>query len=556
MASKDKKKSGKPDRFVPPWEQTTSETSADDASDDSGDGSAEADSPEEATDKKGKTRSKGGIPKIALKARRKDKGTASKDAPKTPKSPKADRKDKDTASGDAPKKSKTPRRKSGVRSRLSATVVVIDGNKLTTTVFKADKVVSVAEQDYDTETEALQAAISKSGRKLLVWCGGIAARVARPVDTSEHPDVVRLADARYLAKVFGSDHLAAMSGTVAMAPDPQDEVAKILATSTTPRAVLAGMCVNLEEEGIWLRVGRTSAEATLVHDGRINGWATLCEGLNSVAERIRQGQSPANARADLADQVVTETRKVIMQWQRTRTVPPWIWLHGPGGDPSGEVHQALLLHSGCRVAAPPVEEPADFGLTQYTPLLPLAVHSLTATRLQRPERTLQESSRIKKRQMITWSAVAAVVLAAMAGYSSYIGRQAKARIAEADARIAAANQRIPEADRQLVDQAIAVRPVLDLLNGSSSPDWELMFRLQERFPPKNGLLALQASRLNMSITAKACCDGLAEYKALSEELENWAKVIFGSGARAQLGMSGEENADGTVSVGAILLRQE
>ena len=344
-----------------------------------------------------------------------------------------------------------------------------------------------------------------------------------------------------------------MTGTVAMTPAPHDDALEILNASSARMAV-SGMCVNLDEDGIWLRVGRSTAEATLVHEGRISGWTALGGGLDSVAERIRQGTSPAQARSELAERVLAETRKAIMQWQRTRTVPPWIWLHGPGGDPSGEVHHALLLHSGCRVAPPSIEEPAAVGLTQHMPVLPTAVQSLSAKQLRRPKRTLQESSRAKTRRAVVVATVATVMLSGTAYYSMTIGHKARVRTDEANARRAVAEASIDHEARATAERAVQVQPVLDLLHGVSSPDWSRIFRLNERFPKDDGLLRFKANRTSTDILASACCDGVIGYTGLAEELDGWAKIIYGPGAMAQVTLDYTEKPDGSINAGATLRR--
>ena len=184
---------------------------------------------------------------------------------------------------------------------------------------------------------------------------------------------------------------------------------------------LSGMCVDLDQDGIWLRVGRRNVEATLVHKGAISGWIALCEGLDFVAQRIQEGKSAVSARAELADRVVGELRMAIMQWQRTRTVPPQVWLHGPGGDPSGEVHQALLLNSGCRVAPPNMRAPAAFELAQHIPLLPTILNALRAPVLRQPQATLRKAGAAQKLMLLKAGLAAAAVLAAAAAVSAFMG---------------------------------------------------------------------------------------------------------------------------------------
>ena len=430
-------------------------------------------------------------------------------------------------------------------------MLLVDGAKLTEVSFKAGEPVSVSEQDYDTELEALRTATSKRSRRLVVWCGLVTARVARPVESAEHPDATPLADARYLMKVFGADHFVAMSGSVALSPDAQTEVIEHLA-SAKPRMVLSGMCVDLEQDGIWVRVGRRNVEATLVHKGAINGWIALCEGLDFVAQQIQDGESAAKARSELADRVAGELRMAIMQWQRTRTVPPQIWLHGPGGDPSGEVHQALLLNSGCRVAPPNMTKPSSFELMQHIPLLPTVLSSLEAPILTQPQRVLRKAGVTRKLVMLRTIAVAAGILLGLAVLSGVMGANSKRSLAAKEVEIERMSSVIDPEVRANANKLRDIEAGFKVMEREPYPDWSMLFRLAERFPGEEGQLAVSSDRERTSITAEICCDGIRGYEQLMQELDEWAEAIYGPGAYAVGGSSVFEDLTGSMTVSAAL----
>lgn len=435
--------------------------------------------------------------------------------------------------------------------------VMVDGTRVTEVRFKSGEAVSVSEHDHGTELEAVSAAASKRGSRLLVWCGAVSARVARPVDASEHPDATGLADALYLQKVFGEGQPAAMSGAVAISPDMPGDVAELIA-SRRPQMVVSGMCVGLDDEGIWLRVGRSIVEATLVHDGQISGWTELCKGLDSVAEQIARGRAAQRARTDLAERVVLETRRAIMQWQRTRTVPPSIWLHGPGGDPAGEVHQALLAHSGCRVALPSAGTAAAAGAAQHTLLLPTAARSLAAPRLQQPVRVLKQASKGKQRLALKVTAAAVAVLGVMAAVAALQGQSVKQRIDRATREL---NQLQDDpqtaAGKQLVAEAEAVADLVARLSGSDSPNWEMLFALAERFRgyAEDDELTVQSDRQQTAITLSVP-GGVEDLAEVLDEMDAWAEAIYGPGAYSASGPTAKETPGGEMVISARLGHQE
>ncbi|MDE0195581.1 MAG: hypothetical protein OXP08_08525 [bacterium] len=435
--------------------------------------------------------------------------------------------------------------------RRAPLVVTVDGTRVTEVRFRSGEAVSVSEHDHGTELEAVQAAASKRGNRLLVWCGPVSARVSRPAASSEHPDAAALADAAYLQKVFGKDRPAAMSGEVAMSPDMADDTAAFVA-SRRPRMVMSGMCVRSEDEGIWLRVGRSVVEATLVHGGRISGWSQLCEGLDSVAGQISGGRAAQRARSDLAERVVLETRRAIMQWQRTRTVPPSIWLHGPGGDPSGDIHQALLSRSGCRVALPAVDAAAE--AAQHALVLPVAACSLAAARLQQPARVLQSASRGNRALALKVAASAVAVLAVMAIVAALQGRSVGQRI-DAATREIGLYQDDPQAaaDKQIVAEAEEAQTLLSRLSGSGGPNWEMLFALNERFRgyAEDEEFSLRSDRQQTSISLTVP-GGIEHLTGVLDELDVWAEAIYGPGAYSVSGSGVDEIPGSGIQVTVLL----
>ena len=348
-----------------------------------------------------------------------------------------------------------------------------------------------------------------------------------------------------------------MSGAVAISPDMPGDVAELIA-SRRPQMVVSGMCVGLDDEGIWLRVGRSIVEATLVHDGQISGWTELCKGLDSVAEQIARGRAAQRARTDLAERVVLETRRAIMQWQRTRTVPPSIWLHGPGGDPAGEVHQALLAHSGCRVALPSAGTAAAAGAAQHTLLLPTAARSLAAPRLQQPVRVLKQASKGKQRLALKVTAAAVAVLGVMAAVAALQGQSVKQRIDRATREL---NQLQDDpqtaAGKQLVAEAEAVADLVARLSGSDSPNWEMLFALAERFRgyAEDDELTVQSDRQQTAITLSVP-GGVEDLAEVLDELDAWAEAIYGPGAYSASGPTAKETPGGEMVISARLGHQE
>lgn len=437
--------------------------------------------------------------------------------------------------------------------RKHMTVSIVDGTKLTKLNFKSGELESANEQDYDTELATLQAATPRYGaskRTRLVWCGQATARVARSVKPSEHPEAKKLADAGYLAKVFGEDYFVAMSGSIALSPDAQPEILEHL-NDTNPKMVLSGMCVGDDQDGIWLRVGRRNVEATLQHQGKISGWMILCDGLDTVAEIIQKGTDPVVARSKLADQIVSETRMAIMQWQRTRTVPPQIWLHGPGGEPSGEIHQTLLLHSGCRVAPPNIKTPTQIELSQFTTLLPTAKHALNAPLLQQPRAVLQESSRTKRFKLIVAVAIAAVFMGTTAFISNFLGNKNQERLDKLRKEAQTLQQHLDKsASQENLETAKNIQAVFDALSGEHSPNWNMLFRLGERFLSEDGTFEVSSDRQSTSVTTISD-NGLAGIETIMKELDEWAKVIYGKDAYA-IGGSNTEGPDLKVHISAHL----
>lgn len=435
--------------------------------------------------------------------------------------------------------------------RTRSTVVLIDSKKLTEVELRANEIVSASEHEYATEIDALRAVSLKYSRKLLVWCGLVTARVSRSVKSFEHPKVKRLADARYLAKAFGEDHFIATSGSVALSPNIQPEVVEHLA-ATKPRMVLSGTCVGLDQNGIWVRVGRCSVEATLVYEGKINGWIALCEGLDSVGQAIQEGTPAAVARSQLAERVTSEVRMAIMQWQRTRTVPSQIWLHGPGGDPSGEVHQALLLHSGCRVTPPNVKTSTTIELSQFTSLLPTVIHALDAPRIEQPQAVLKEQSTAKKYRLASLAALGVLVFIAMAFVSDARGDHLARYLDEKEDELASAQADIDNTQKDYYQKLDDTLNTLNLLAGEKYPDWTMLFRLAETYPEEGKDFSVFSNRSFTSVSTAVCCDGVASYAEKMEELDKWAKVIYGPLARAVSGADITETIEREIQIKATL----
>ena len=432
--------------------------------------------------------------------------------------------------------------------RLRLSVMLIDSTKLVEFKIKSGEVVSVTEQDYDSELKALQFATSKRGRKLLLWCGLVTARVARPANPAEHPDAAELADAQYLKKVFGADHFVAMQGAVALSPDAQTEVIEHLA-ATKPQMVLSGLCVG-EQDGIWLRVGRRNVEATLVHEGQISGWIALCEGMDSVVTMIRGGQSAVEARSQLANQVVSEVRMAIMQWQRTRTVPPQIWLHGPGGDPSGEVHQALLLHSGCRVAPPNMETSGTLELSLHIPLLPTVVHALKAPLLRQPQAVLKQVDAAKRRILIKAAAAMVIVLFGITSLAAFMGNRSKNSLENIEKQIDELKPLVSSEIQERANELKEVESLLANLSGEESPNWTMLFRLGEVFGHSTEGITVQSNQTGTSVSTRI--SSTDEYAPLMKELDEWAKAIYGPDAYARGGGFPSESSRGEIEVSASL----
>lgn len=442
--------------------------------------------------------------------------------------------------------------------RASVTVALIDGHRLTRVEFKSGAAVSLSEQDYDTELEAIKAASPKyamSRKTVLVWCGLVTARISRTVQPSEHPEAAQLADARYLAKVFGKDSFVAMSGSVALSPEAQPEILEYLA-ATRPRMVFSGMCVAPDQDGIWLRVGRRNVEATLVSKGEIRGWTALCEGLDSVAKMIQQGTPAAAARSRLSEQVVSEVRMAIMQWQRTRTVPPQIWLHGPGGDPSSEIHQALLLHSGCRVAPPNMPVPASVELSQFVSLLPTSKYALTSPRADQPQFVLKKSAKDRRRKIVAAATMLLLAISGMSIYSALLGSLKQQQLADKERELEELTKELQELENSFGDRNITdleeMRETLNLIKGEKSPDWGMIFRLAERFAKPEQPLTVSSDRSKTSVSTVICCKGTDDYSPLLTELDNWARIIYGKEASASVGTSIQEGPNREISVSALL----
>lgn len=435
--------------------------------------------------------------------------------------------------------------------RTRSTVVLIDSKKLVEIELKANEIVSASEHEYVTEIDALRAVSSKYSRKLLVWCGLVTARVSRSVKSFEHSKVKRLADARYLAKAFAEDHFVATSGSVALSPNIQPEVMEHLAT-TKPRMVLSGMCVGLDQNGIWVRVGRRSVEATLVYEGKISGWIALCEGLDSVGEAIKEGTSAAIARSQLAERVVSEMRMAIMQWQRTRTVPSQIWLHGPGGDPSGEVHQALLLHSGCRVTPPNIQVPTTIELSQFTSLLPTVIHALDAPRIGQPQTVVKEQSVAKTRRLGLLAALGVLVLIGMAFISNGQGGSRQDYLDERKQELISLRAEVDNETQDDLKEREDTLNTLTLLEGEKYPDWTMLFRLAEAYPTEGTTFSVSSDRSRTSVNTTICCDGVASYEEKIKELDKWAKVIYGPLAQAESGSTIEEDIGRELRIGVVL----
>lgn len=435
--------------------------------------------------------------------------------------------------------------------RTRSTVVLIDSKKLVEIELKANEIISASEHEYATEIDALRTVSSKYSRKLLVWCGLVTARVSRSVKSFEHPKVKRLADARYLAKAFAEDHFIATSGSVALSPNIQPEVMEHLAT-TKPQMVLSGMCVGFDQNGIWVRVGRRSVEATLVYEGKISGWIALCEGLDSVGQAIQEGTPAAIARSQLAERVVSEMRMAIMQWQRTRTVPSQIWLHGPGGDPSGEVHQALLLHSGCRVTPPNIKVPTTIELSQFTSLLPTVIHALDAPRIKQPQTVMKEQSADKKRRLSLLAALGVLVLVGMTVLSNWLRGSREEYLDDIENQLISLTTEVDNDIRAELQERKDTLNTLTLLEGEKYPDWTMLFRLAEAYPAEGTTLSVSSDRSRTSVNTTICCDGVASYEDKRKELDRWAKVIYGPLAQAESSARIQENIGRELRIGVTL----
>lgn len=423
----------------------------------------------------------------------------------------------------------------GISSRKGQSVVLLDSNKVIEVQFKAGQVAAISEDTYDSEFDALQSVSKGRGSKIVVWCGYIAARQSRRVEASEHSSVKSIADARYLERSFGNNKLAAMSGEIALAPVPNpqsaeaDEISQHL-DSMKSRMVVSGMCVS-NADGIWLRVGRSIVEATLMHKGRIRTWSALCPGLDSVAENIRKGMPAERARAELAEKVANETRRVIITWQRSHTVASHIWLHGPGGDPAGAISQALLLHSGCRVSPPVLNMEPTGEAMRYITSLPTAMHALTTVQLYRPQDVLKKAGRARRVLVMKIAGAVVAVLIGMTIFANWRGGGIDSRIKALKAeQESLANDADDIRER---DRAIAVKDkIAELIDGVGRPNWEEIIHLYEEQPiagENEDLIAQYNGTDSVSFSVTIPSAGL---DTLEEQMENLAEIVYGAGASA------------------------
>ena len=163
MASKDGRKfrkSRKPDLIVPPWEQSDAEAPADDTGEEPG---GEPGGDHRSAGDADETDTPGRKGRYSIRKTRGSGGHSPEDT-----------------SEDTPKTRERPPKDTGeTRARSAATVVMIDGSKLITVGFKAGAVVSVSDQDYDTEIEALRVRRGAKGQE--------ADRVVRPRHRSRCP---------------------------------------------------------------------------------------------------------------------------------------------------------------------------------------------------------------------------------------------------------------------------------------------------------------------------------------------------------------------------------
>lgn len=453
-----------------------------------------------------------------------------------------------------------------MRNRLPSTVLMVDETRLLEVKFKSGQVLSVVETEHPDSLAALKVANSTRGNNVIVWCGPAVARLARPMDTTEHADAVPLADAQYLMKVFGESVPSVMRGVVAMAPVSDNlELANYLATMKTPMTISA-MCVDMRKDGIWLRVGRSSVEATLVNDNEIGGWTVLCKGLDAVSEKIRQGQPVKRARIELAEQVANETRRRIMQWQRNRTVPSQIWLHGPGGDSSGEIYDSLIQNSGCRVTGPTLGVAASIDAMRFTPLLPAAESALYAPRLRRPSDILTEFSRDKRRLVIKLAVGAIAILFGMTVVSANQGNNLTGKLKDRDNELTQLAQEYE--NRSTLAQWAAIKPdyerrigVVDE-NGEivkvGEPRWAEAFAFYNRFKGVIADPSVVASFNGGPISLKLVVHK-DNRKDVEKELGAWAKVLYGEDgvAKTETALSDVYDDDGDqVDINATLSGEE
>lgn len=438
-----------------------------------------------------------------------------------------------------------------IQSRRRQTVAVVDGQQVSKFTFRNGGLESYETNSYDSADDAFAAA-AKPRRSLLVWCGALRVVPAHKSDEDITHSEGRLLDAQHQAEAFGEDSWSVTAGNVSVHPHPDHINSDTLAKAAN-RVVLSGLAVNPETDGIWLRIGLDMCEATLVSSGMVASWRRLCVGARSIGEAMADGLSSDDATEQFARRVFERCTTAMSDWQRDFPQQTKLWVHGQAAAAGSLIYRRLTrdLQAVSTVLVPSTHIDIPTALTVAAPQVPTAAYATASSRLLQPRRVLTERARLRTRRTVIGLLCTLVAAAAMVGLSLRAGQTINRQIADLETRtrqIRAAH----DADAQaLSQQAETAQQVLTMLEDSDGPNWELLFRLNERFPEPTGKLkAVNSDRVGTALSADRVQGGFDGYVRLITELKDWAVAIYGPDAGVSTNTALTERGDGTIELSA------
>ena len=370
---------------------------------------------------------------------------------------------------------------SPLRSFTGRVAIVEDSSVTTVEISDASVVSSTSLPAVASPAEALAAAAKAVGRKgVVVLASKVEAR-SLGSDRAEDPSAARTQAAVFASEHFGPGEAAALVGVLVVKPDIDDhqDTLRALLKRGTRVVPVAGCVPSSATAAVWVRIGRSRVDMTLVADGEVHdihsvedlGADRYRELLDALDNESAQQQWCSNTADAIAGFPHT--------WTTRLTGEPEIVVSGPiMSDPNIAGRLVPLVRSRTKLRA--IEAPAAMaGLAGLSPTLaePASAHAVTAalaavsqSRLAVSATVLGAQHRRVRRAAVAIAACWVLVWAGLGWVSQRAGLSTEQELAAVAARIAQTEAAL--ADVEVADSfdAERARALYEAL-AAPGPDW-------------------------------------------------------------------------------------